>query len=194
MRASQPASRKVSIAAIAAVLMVCAAHARDTFRIEYFDIQGSTARELRADLSRVGPVGETGVRGDGYTEYRIAWRYDMTEKNGRCRAHDIEVDLAVRMMLPRWNPPPGASRDLVDTWQRFSALLREHEDGHHRLAVEAAQEVRRKLRRRGEARDCKTLEAAMTDTANDVLREYREKQAEFDRRTDYGRAGGNRIL
>jgi predicted secreted Zn-dependent protease len=170
------------------------AQARDTFRIEYFDIRGSTARELRDHLSRVGPVGETGMRSDGYTEYRIAWRYGMTSKDGRCRAHDIEVDLDVRMLLPRWNPPSRASASLLATWNRFSEVLREHEDGHHRIAKAAAQEVRRKLARAGKARDCRALEAKMTAAANKVLSEYREKQAEFDRETDYGRAQGARLL
>jgi predicted secreted Zn-dependent protease len=174
--------------------LVGLAQARDTFRVEYFDIRGSTARELREHLSRVGPVGETGIRGDGYTEYRIAWRYGMTAKDGRCRAHDIEVDLDVRMMLPRWNPPAGASAPLLATWSRFSEVLREHEDGHHRIAKSAAQEVRRKLGRIGKARDCRSLEANMTAAANKVLSQYRKKQAEFDRETDYGRAQGARLL
>jgi hypothetical protein len=34
----------------------------------------------------------------------------------------------------------------------------------------------------------------MTAAANKVLREYREKQAAFDRETDYGRAQGARLL
>lgn len=169
------------------------AHARDTFRIDYFDIRGTTARELRADLSRVGPVGETGMRGDGYTEYRIAWRFDMTSRDGRCRAHDIDVDLDVRMLLPRWLPPTGTSTELVDTWTRFSKVLREHEDGHHRIARAAAQEVRRKLASNSKARDCRVLEANMNAAANEVLSEYRARQAEFDRKTDYGRAQGARL-
>jgi predicted secreted Zn-dependent protease len=186
-----PLGRAAAVAGLCSIAAV--AQARDTFRIEYFDIRGSTARELRADLSRVGPVGETGIRGDGYTEYRIAWRFTMTAKGGSCRAHDVEVDLDVRMMLPRWNPPPGVSARLIDTWDRFSDVLREHEDGHYRIAIAAAQEVRRKLKSRGKARDCRALEARMNATANEVLREYREKQAAFDRDTDYGRAEGARL-
>jgi predicted secreted Zn-dependent protease len=170
------------------------AQARDSFRIEYFDVHGSTARELRADLSRVGPVGETGIRGDGYTEYRIAWRFTMTSKDGVCRAHDVEVDLDVRMMLPRWKQPAAASAALVRTWNRFSEVLREHEDGHHRIAVAAAREVRRKLRGAPKSADCRALEARMNASANEVLREYRQRQADFDRKTDYGRVQSAGIL
>jgi predicted secreted Zn-dependent protease len=168
--------------------------ARDSFRIEYFDIRGTTARELRADLKRLGPVGETGIRGDGYTEYRIAWRFSMTLKDGVCRAHDAEVDLDVTMQLPRWDPPASVSTQLARTWDRFSEVLREHEDGHHRLAISAAREVRRKLKARVKAANCETLKAKMNATANDVLREYREKQLKYDLDTDYGRGQGTNIL
>jgi predicted secreted Zn-dependent protease len=177
------------------LLAVCPVEAfgRDKFEIEYFRLNGATARELRADLSRKGPVGETGIRGDGYTEYRIAWKFSLTGKAGSCRADNIVVDLDVRMFLPQWDPPPGVSAELVRTWERFSSSLRDHEDGHHRLAIAAAQEVRRALRSRSKGRDCQSLKSRLNATAADVLRVYRGKQADFDRDTDFGRAQGNSL-
>ena len=171
-----------------------AAVAKDSFRIEYFDLRGSTARELRADLSRRGPVGETGIRGDGNTEYNIAWRFSMKFKDGICSPQDVEVDLAVTMHLPRWEPPSGVSSELRETWERFSDDLREHEDGHHKIARSAAKAVKRKLRRRTEAASCEVLKTRMNTAATDVLREYRTKQQEYDLETDYGRATGARLI
>jgi predicted secreted Zn-dependent protease len=163
------------------------AGAKDTFRIEYFTIRGSTATELRADLKRLGPVGETGMRGDAYTQYRIAWQSSMTLKDGSCRAHDVNVDLDVTMMLPRWEKPATATAKLVKSWDGFSAVLRDHEDGHHRLAMEAANEVRRKLGKHIRAASCDALKIRLNDIANAVLREYRDKQEDYDERTDHGR-------
>jgi predicted secreted Zn-dependent protease len=171
-----------------------AAAAKDSFRIEYFDLRGATARELRADLSRLGPVGETGIRGDGYTEYHIAWRFSMTLKDGVCSAQDVEVDLAVTMQLPRWDPPAGVSPDLLQTWDRFSDDLRKHEDGHHKIARSAAKAVKRRLKRQSDAASCEALKSRMNAAATDVLREYRGKQQEYDLETDYGRAKGTQLL
>jgi predicted secreted Zn-dependent protease len=168
-------------------LIPALAMARDSFRIEYFTIRGSTAAELRADLKRLGPVGETGMRGDAYTEYRIAWQSSMTFQDGSCRAHDVNVDLDVTMLLPRWEKPPSPAAELVQAWDGFSAALREHEDGHHRLAVEAAKEVRRKLGKRIRAASCDSLKVRLNDIVNAVLSEYRDKQADYDEKTDYGR-------
>lgn len=185
---------------VRAILCACllgfpmAAAAKDSFRIEYFDLHGSTARELRANLSRIGPVGETGIRGDGYTEYRIAWRFSMSLKDRACSAQDVEVDLAVTMQLPRWDPPAGVSPELRQTWERFSDDLRKHEDGHHKIARSAAKAVKRKLKRQSEAASCEALKSRMNDAATGVLREYRAKQQEYDLETDYGRAKGTKLL
>lgn len=160
---------------------------KDSFRIEYFTVRGATPRELRTDLNRLGPVGETGIRGDAYTEYRIAWKFSMNLKDGTCRALDANVDLEVTMRLPRWERPDGVPADLGQTWDHFSAVLREHEDGHHRIAVAAAQEVRRKLGKRSSASSCEALKKKLDGTVDKVLREYRSKQAGFDADTDFGR-------
>jgi predicted secreted Zn-dependent protease len=171
-----------------------AASSADSFRVENFAIHGATARELRDELKRLGPVGETGIRGDAYTEYRIAWRFSMQMNDGVCRADDVAVDLDVTMRLPTWNPPAHAAPQLIDTWDRFSEVLREHEDGHHRLAIAAAREVRRKLRARTKASSCEELKAKLNDRSNEVLREYRERQLKYDLETDYGRGQGTGVL
>jgi predicted secreted Zn-dependent protease len=171
-----------------------AAASKDSFRIEYFELHGSSAPELRADLSRRGPVGETGVRGDGYTEYRIAWRFAITIKDDVCSAQDVAVDMEVTMQLPRWTPPAGVPSDLLETWDRFSHDLRKHEDGHHKIARSAARAVKRKLKGNINAGSCEALKIAMNKAATDVLREYRGKQQEYDLKTDYGRAQGTRLL
>jgi predicted secreted Zn-dependent protease len=168
------------------LLLSTPAASKDAFRIEYFKVRGATARELREDLRRVGPVGENGISG-AITKYRIAWQISVTSENGSCRADNVNVDLDVTMLLPRWEKPPDVAPEVVQVWDRISALLRQHEDGHHRLATEAAREVRRKLARPIHETSCDALKARLNDTANDVLREYRAKQADYDKRTDYGR-------
>lgn len=161
--------------------------AKDSFRIEYFEVRGTTAADLREDLRRVGPVGENGVKAGAITKYRIAWKILVTFDDESCRAGDVTVDLEVTMQLPRWEQPAHASPEVVQIWDRISALIRRHEDGHHHIAIEAAREVRRELGKPVRAASCDALKAALDDTANAVLREYRRKQADYDQRTDFGR-------
>jgi predicted secreted Zn-dependent protease len=168
--------------------------AKDTLSVEYFDIQGSTARELRMELSRLGPVADNGIRGDAYTRWRIAWQFDLTERGKSCIAGNLAVDLTVTMFLPRWVPPPDASAELIALWDQYSAAVRFHEDGHHRIAVAAGQEVSRRLNAEPRGQGCKALENRLKAVVDEVLVEYKGKQAAYDRETDSGRAQGTRIL
>lgn len=181
----------MTLASTAAVAALAAAPA---FTLEQFDIHGATARELRAQLNALGPVGETGLRGDGYTHWRIAWTYDLDFRAGRCTAGNVHVTLEVRMTLPRWIPPPDAAPDLVTLWDQYSAALREHEDGHYQIAIRAADDVRHALGARPAGTDCRTLQGQLDDTANQILDDTRRRQADYDRDTDSGRAQGTRVL
>jgi len=187
----------MQVARCALVLLALASlpvRAEEAFRVEYFDVSGSSAQELRADLSRLGPVADNGVRGDAYTRWRIAWKFDLTERGKVCIAGNFSVDLTVTMILPRWTPPAGASADLVGLWDRYSTALRYHEDGHHRIATAAADEVMRRLQAAARGEGCKALENRLKTLVDEVLVEYRVRQAEYDRETDSGRAQGTRIL
>ena len=168
--------------------------AADTLDLEYFDVHGSSARELRADLGRLGPVADNGVRGDAYTHWRIAWKFDLTERGPDCIAGNFRVDLTVTMTLPRWLPPNDAPADLVALWDQYSTALRFHEDGHYRIALATAQEVTRRLKAESRGKACNTLENKLNSTANAVLDEYRTRQSDYDRETDSGRAQGTNVL
>jgi predicted secreted Zn-dependent protease len=176
------------------MLVPMSVRAEELFRVEYFDVSGSSPQELRADLGRLGPVADNGVRGDAYTRWRIAWKFDLTERGKTCIAGNFAVDLTVTMILPRWEPPQGAVSALVALWDQYSTALRFHEEGHHRIARAAAEEVERRLRAAARGEGCKPLENTLKALVDEVLADYRRKQADYDRETDSGRAQGTRVL
>ena len=186
-------ARRAACATLLAVVTL-RAFAADTLDLEYFDVHGSTARELRAELNRLGPVADNGVRGDAYTRWRINWKFDLTERGPDCIASHFVVDLSVTMILPRWLPPAGVPADLVALWDQYSTALRFHEDGHHRIALSAAQEVMRRLEAESRGKSCKALENRLKSTVDAVLVEYQGRQAAYDLETDFGRARGTNIL
>jgi predicted secreted Zn-dependent protease len=178
-----------------ALLLLAAAPAfadRSDFSIEYFSIEGDTSRELSAEIDAKGPVGDNGLRSDGYTRWFINWRFDMQSDATGCTASRIVVDLAVRMTLPRWQPPRSADPALVTRWNRYLSALRIHEDGHRFRAEAAAGDVRRALQRERGAADCRTLENRLNARANALLDELRTRQDAYDRETQSGRKQGVR--
>jgi predicted secreted Zn-dependent protease len=165
---------------------------RNDFAIDYFDVHGASSRELDAEIAAKGPVGENGLRSDGYTRWHIDWRFDMTSDGTRCMAQNITVDLDIRMTLPRWERPRSASPALVERWDKYLAALRLHEDGHRYRAEAAAADVRRTLQRERTARDCRALEHRLNSLANSLLDELRRRQEDYDRETESGRRQGVR--
>jgi predicted secreted Zn-dependent protease len=177
-----------------ALLPLIACADEKNLRVDYYDIGGERARELRADLDRRGPVDDTGKRSDAYTRWHIAWRYDFDSSAGGCSAGNYRVDLTVTMTMPRWSPTPKASPALRDLWARYLSALQRHEDGHYDLAIAAAEDVRRSLGAVGRESGCDLLRSRLDSAANAVLDAYRRKEQDYDRETDSGRRQGTNVL
>jgi predicted secreted Zn-dependent protease len=178
-----------------AVLLLASAPAladRNDFALEYFTIAGTTPRELSADIDAKGPIGENGLRSDGYTRWFIKWHFDLDSDARSCRASNIQVDLDIHMILPKWDPPRAADPALVTRWNRYLDALRLHEDGHRHRAEATAGDVRRALQRESGARDCDALTSRLNATANTLLAGLRAQQAAYDHDTDSGRKQGVR--
>lgn len=167
--------------------------ANPSLTVDYYPIAGATARALRAEMNRLGPTNEAG-RNDGNTHWDVQWRYDYDRNAGGCTAVNVRVTLEVRMTMPRWTPPANAPRTLIVTWQQFVDALRKHEDGHYKLAIEAAEEVGRVLRTNRTASDCERLRTRQNAAANAVLEDLRRRHARYDRDTDSGRKQGTNVL
>ena len=164
---------------------------RNDFAIDYYTIQGETSSALGGEIAAKGPVGEDGKRSDGYTRWFMRWTFNMTTDATGCLADRVTVDVDIRMTLPRWNTPPGANPQLIARWNRYLAALRTHEDGHRYRSEEVAWDMRRALLRE-RAPDCPTLENQLNSIANGMLAQLRERQAAYDRETNFGQKQGVR--
>ena len=177
---------------VAAWLLLVASAAfadRDDFTVEYFTVQGETSLALSAEIEAKGPVGENGRHSDGYTRWNMSWTFGMNTDATGCVASSVSVDLDIHMILPHWDTPPGADPRLIARWNRYLAALRGHEDGHRQRAEATAGDMRRALLRE-RAADCPTLERRLDSMANQLLSDLRERQAAYDRETDFGRSQG----
>jgi predicted secreted Zn-dependent protease len=163
---------------------------RNEFNIDYFTVTGATSRELAADIDAKSPVGENGLRSDGYTRWTIDWTFVMTPGPTGCSADQIAVNLDIRMTLPRWYPPRSADEALVGRWNHYVAALRLHEDGHRYRSESTARVVRRALLAERHASDCHTLETRLNSRANGLLADLRQRQEDYDRETAHGRTQG----
>jgi len=166
------------------------ADVRHTRETTYYDVTGSTARELRDQIEQLRPRGDDGGRYDAYTRWRLEWRYMYRETRDACRLASFKVTLRTTIHLPRWQAPPGAAADLEARWNAYVDALDRHEQQHEAIAVEAAETIEREVSAIDRAPDCATLEARVNARAEALMEDYKARQRDFDMQTAHGRNEG----
>jgi len=102
----------------------------------------------------------------------------------------LEIKTSIAITVPQWDPTSEAEDRLKQRWQLYEAALLAHEDGHKRIALAAAKEIKTRLKKLKPASTCAQLEAVINRTANKVIEEFRQREKVYDERTNHGRAEG----
>jgi len=109
---------------------------------KYYNVSGSTARELKNDMKQRGPKGYW-----AYARWYINW-------SGNCK-----VDLTINYIMPRWHNKSGAPRVLQDSWDKMIANLKAHEQVHGSHGIKATNAI--------VAANCKNPHQIITKWANE---------------------------
>ena len=157
-----------------------------TDQVEYYDIQGLTALDLRYDMNAKGPQAPSGDRFDGYTRWHANWRWRYRNTGSSCA---IE---SVRMTLPRWQNERSADLATQQEWARFLAALERHEDGHRRNGVAAGDEIDQRVASLPPAATCAALGAIADELGKRIVQRYTQLDADYDRDTGHGATQGAR--
>jgi predicted secreted Zn-dependent protease len=155
----------------------------DNARIIYYDITGSTARELRASMDKLRPKDpyDKDRPVDAYTDWYVSWTWPGYGTDD-CDLSATVVDYRIQVILPHWEPPANAFPELVNQWKAYINNLVLHEKGHvdnilnHYLDVKAAIQNA----------TCSTAEAE----AQSVLDQLRQFDSNYDRETRHGETQG----
>lgn len=90
----------------------------------YYDISGSSGRELKEAMHARGPHGYW-----AYTQWHVSW-------SSHCN-----IKLKITYTYPRWVDRDEAPAYLVRSWNRMMANLVAHEEGHGDHGIQAAKEI-----------------------------------------------------
>jgi len=178
--------KSAALILLGCVSVVCA---QDTtiIRTNTYSVSGTTIADIRADLARKRPwKGEL----DGYTAWKIDWSYRTEATESECRLQSFDVRTEITITIPRWNFPAEADPGTKEIWTGYIKGLLSHEDGHKRIALAAATEVRNRLQRVRAGNSCKELEAAINREADKAVEEFKRREKAYDQRTDHGRKDG----
>jgi predicted secreted Zn-dependent protease len=164
------------------------AHSDDA-EIRYYDVFGTTGKEIRREINLKGPIGKRGKPVDGRTQWHVGWKYRYSPSAGGCQFTRIEVTLTGVITLPRWaNERPTGT--LTDQWRRYLAALRRHEDGHYANGRRAAEEIEALGRSFRIADRCSAIAQAFKEQAHSIMEKYNAADRAYDLETRHGRTEG----
>jgi predicted secreted Zn-dependent protease len=147
----------------------------------YYDVTGQTSGEIRAAMDKARPTDmNDGRRVDALTRFNYTWRWPG--HNGVCDLSQASVAFHASVTLPRLVNLSSLPADLQARWTRYLASVEEHEKGHLLNAWSRRDAVLTAIR----AATCATA----TPTAQAILREVKDADIAYDRKTDHGRQQG----
>ncbi len=152
-----------------------------TTETKYYDVKGSTLKELDAEVKSLGPRGFVAETVPYYH-----WNYTYKMENGSCRIDKVRVDTRIVFMYPRWDNP-NAEQSVVEEWRERITQVEQHEAEHERIDRRTGEEIRDAITRLPQFPTCADLEKELDARAQALIAKGREEDEEFDRATDHGR-------
>ncbi|WP_183359069.1 DUF922 domain-containing protein [Geomonas limicola] len=155
-------------------------------RYQYYDIDGVSADDLRAQMKRNGTTWNDGNVYAALTTWDIRYHYDITSKDGRYELCDISTDVDIVFHMPRLSPGAKAPLPLKTTWEGYYQHLQTHESGHRDIAVRIGEDLYRELAALGSSASRKDLDREAQTLIKTEFRKLKAEQIEYDAETHHG--------
>ena len=149
--------------------------------VNYYDISGATADEMRTQLNALRPTANDGSKGDAVTTWYVQW-YWPGYGTSSCDLAAATVSYDIKVAFPHWVQPANPDPGLVARWTTYTNTLATHEEGHVDYVVDNYQSVAAAIK----GATCATADAA----AQTALRPIRQHDLDYDADTDHGATQG----
>jgi len=172
--------------------LACQAQAEPLISTSYdfYPIAPANRHDIRNELQNKSPAMNAGRDFIGYTDWRVHLSFHSIERQGICSIGDATVTLLVKYTLPRLDENYFYDWATESSFNRYYAALLTHEQGHAESGTLAALELQDALGRLHSHRGCAALSQNVDASFDRILEKYRQRDLDYDRRTDHGRSQG----
>lgn len=154
-------------------------------------VHAQPGQTLRQALRAATPITVDGERFHGYTRWNVRWTFRWwREASGRCAITEVTTRLRTEVQLPQLQGASPAQQAMFD---RYLHALSHHEQGHAQFGRDAAHAIDRGIAESPAAPDCATLEREANALGHRVLRDYMERERQYDQHTGHGATQGARL-
>ncbi len=158
---------------------------------ETYQVTGSSVRELRQIIDRIGPVNsDDGKHYDGLTEWSLTWDYQFKRRGKVWIVANRNVQLNIKVLTPRWTDFQNTPGVLQTQWRIYRANLLRHEEGHVKVALRAANAVDKYIGTCGGSSSLEKLKGDIERNTKILLKQYRKIDRSYDQRTRHGATQG----
>ena len=139
--------------------------------VNYYDVTGATAREVRASLNREGPIsGNDGKRYDAVCRWNVSWKFQYRRGNGSCGIEPASTEVKITITFPRLKTDETTSASLVKAFASFAEKLMLHEKGHAQNAIDTARKIEAGILALRPEPTCDALRNAANDLGHALIK------------------------
>jgi predicted secreted Zn-dependent protease len=165
-----------------------------TQTFDYYDVDGATAQELRAELDRRGPIdGTEHRRFDAVTHWYVRWRFTYENVGGGCEITTVSTNADITYAFPRLRHQSAAPAALRRAFAGYLKNLLVHEKGHAQVGIDIAARIEAAIRRLPSAPTCPVLDDAANDLGHALIKEANQLDIDYDAQTQHGKTQGARF-
>jgi predicted secreted Zn-dependent protease len=184
----------ILLAAIAFGVMPAAADPTVSRTIDYYDVSGADAREVRASLNRSGPISSTdNKRYDATARWWVSWKYQYKRTSSQCGIASVTTDVKVTITFPRLKTDASTPEALKMAFATYTEKLMLHEEGHVQNGIDIAKRIEAAIRVMPPEPTCEALGQAANKLGNALIKEANQADIDYDARTRHGATQGARF-
>ncbi|WP_146171201.1 DUF922 domain-containing Zn-dependent protease [Saccharospirillum sp. MSK14-1] len=146
--------------------------------------EGETLAEA---LDRSSPIRQRALVYHATTDWQVQWRFWWQNSDHGCVIERVRTDVTVQIQLPELVDGTAAQQA---EFSDYREALRVHEEGHQQFALEAGEAIDRALQQLPPASNCRALEVDANALGHHILERVREREFDYDRRTNHGETQG----
>lgn len=147
---------------------------------DHYAVNGADFRAALASVRQRGPQGFAGL-----ARWSVRYKYQTQSAAGFCRITDATIHVTGKILMPRWEDKARAPATEQARWSRMYTDLKRHEDGHIQYGREFAVLFQERLLGIGQV-PCSTLDAQAQRVFDQLMKNLKFRDAEYDRRTEHG--------
>lgn len=142
---------------------------------------------LAQALDRSSPIRQRGLVYHATTDWQVQWRFWWRNASDGCVIERVRTEVEVQIQVPQLVAGTAAQQaEFAD----YLDALTQHEEGHQQLALAAGAAIDLGLRQFPVASSCGALETDANALGQQLLQRFREREYDYDRRTNHGQTQG----